>query len=116
METRENLTLAIHGLPGDVRHWLGVALTSGRHRIGAASYDSHLTVCPIVAAAKEAGVWNGGGVTPGNPNWGTADGPSPEVEEFAAWFDLCSADKGLAATIETVREALDPPLAASVAA
>lgn len=57
--------------------WLSVALVSRRHRIGAFSYANDLTVCPIVAAGREAGVWDGDRVAPGNPVWGTPDGPSP---------------------------------------
>jgi len=116
MHERENLLLAIHDLPRDIRSWLAVALISGRERIGAFSYANDLAVCPIVAAAKAAGIWNGDHVAAGNPIWGTPDGPSPEVEEFAAWFDLCCEENGLTATVEAVREALEIPVTFSVAA
>lgn len=115
MHERENLLLAIHHLPRDIRRWLAVALISSRQRIGAFSYANDLAVCPIVAAAKAAGVWNGDHVAPGNPVWGTPDGPSSEVEEFAAWFDLCCEDNGLTATVETVRGALEIPVTAMAA-
>jgi len=116
MDERENLLLAIEHLPEEIRVWLGVALATGRQRIGAFSYANDLAVCPIVAAAREAGVWNGDHIGPGNLAWGAPDGPSPEVEEFAAWFDLCCEDHGLIPTMETIREALGVSLIVSVAA
>ena len=116
MDEREDLLLAIQHLPGEIRAGLSIALATGRHRIGAFSYANDLTVCPIVAAAREAGVWNGDHIAPGNPAWGTPEGPSPEVEEFAAWFDLCCEADGIAATLERVRGALEFPLTASFAA
>lgn len=116
VDEHENLLLAIDHLPEEIRAWLGVALANGRHRIGAFSYANDLAVCPIAAAAREAGVWNGDHIAPGNAAWGTPDGPSPEVEEFAAWFDLCCEDHGLIPTVATVREALGVSLTASVAA
>src|SRR4051794_21968646 len=116
MDERENLVLAIEHLPEDIRAWLGVALASGRQKIAAFSYANELAVCPIVAAAREAGIWSGDHIALDNPAWGTPDGPSPQVEEFAAWFDLCCEDHGLTATLETVRGALGMPLTARVAA
>lgn len=116
MGERENLLLAIEHLPDEIRVRLSVALATGRQRIGAFSYANDLAVCPIVAAAREAGVWTGDHIAPRNPAWGTPDGPSPEVEEFAASFDLCWEDHGLIPTVETVREALGVSLTASVAA
>lgn len=116
MHERESLLLAIRQLPDDIRCWLAVALISGRERIGAFSYANDLTVCPIVAGAKAAGIWDGDHIAPGNPSWGTPDRPSPEVEEFAAWFDLCCEETGLTATVETVRGALEIPVTSSVAA
>ncbi|MDQ3690831.1 MAG: hypothetical protein M3406_12525 [Chloroflexota bacterium] len=116
MDEHGNLLLAIDHLPEDIPGWLRVALADGRYRIDAFSYANDLTVCPIVAAAHEAGVWDSDRIAPGNAAWGTPDGPSPEVEEFASWFDLCCEDNGVTATVETVREALGTPLTARVAA
>lgn len=116
MDEHGNLLRAIEHLPEDIRGWLRAALANGRYRIGAFSYANDLAVCPIVAAAREAGVWDSDHITPGNPDWGTPDGPSPEVEEFAAWFDLCCEDNGVTATVETIREALEISLTARVAA
>ena len=44
------------------------------------------------------------------------DGPSAEVEEFAAWFDLGCEANGLTATVLTVRDALDMPRTTRAAA
>ena len=116
MNERDSLLLAIDHLPEEIRVSLGVALATGRHRIGAFSYANDLAVCPIAAAAREAGVWSVNHITTGNAAWGTPYGQSPEVEEFAAWFDLCCEDQGLIPTVATVREALGVSPTASVAA
>jgi hypothetical protein len=116
MDERENLLMAILHLPDDIRTWLRVALASGHHRIGGFSYANDLTVCPIVAAAQQAGVWDGDHITPGNPAWGTPDGPSAVVEEFAAWFDVGCEANGLTATVLTVRDALGMPRTTRAAA
>ena len=116
MNERENLLLALDHLPEEIRVCLGVALSTDRPRIGAFSYANDLAACPIVAAAREAGVWNGDHIAAGNPAWGTPEGPSPEVEEFAAWFDLCCEEHGLIPTVEAVREALGVSLTDGMAA
>src|SRR4051794_20863537 len=74
MDERENLLLAIDHLPEEIRVWLGVALATGRQTVGALSYANDVAVCPIVAAALEAGVWNGDHIAAGNLVWGTPDG------------------------------------------
>lgn len=105
-------------LPRDVRRWMGRAIGSGWFRIAAGDYDGGpgASVCPFVAAAMMAGVWSDGGVLPGNPDWGVPDGPTPEIEDFAAYFDLCADMAGVAGAIATVAAALEPKARASVRA
>lgn len=78
----------------------------GDYNIGAGTWQSELAVCPLAAGALWAGVWEDGAITDGAPDWGTPDGPSAEVEEFAAWFDICADDDGLDVAVEVVRVAL----------
>ena len=63
-------------------------------------------VCPIVAAAKMAGVWGQHGLRADHPTWGRIEGPSPAVEEFAACFNLCAEEVGTSAALEVVIESL----------
>lgn len=102
MDEQENLRRAAEQLPREIRAWLRIALQSGRHQIGAFSYASELAVCPVVAAAQEAGVWDVDHVVAGRPAWGTPEGPSDEVEEFGAWFDLAAEAVGLEAALNVV--------------
>jgi hypothetical protein len=83
-----------------------IALDSGRFRIGAMSYETELAVCPIAAAAKTAGVWVEGSPRAGGPTWGTEGGPSHEVEDFVAWFDIVAEHTGLDVALADVRLAL----------
>lgn len=102
-----DLSLATRALPACVARPMRVALDTGGFRFGPKSYENDLTVCPITAAAKLAGVWSQGAIIDGHPDWGTPDGPSEAVEDFAAYFDLCCEGFGLDAALETAREALD---------
>lgn len=103
---RATLTLHI-----DVAWWLIHALDSDWFRIEPGAYEHggpEGGVCPIVAAATMAGIWRHGQLLPGNQAWGSSERPSSEVEDFAAYFDLCAEDSGTATAIDTVRRTLDP--------
>lgn len=106
MDEREELLLALYRLPADIRTWLRAAIGLRAHRIAPFSYANDLTVCPIVAAAQEAGIWMSEHVAPGHAAWGTPEGPSLEVEDFAAWFDLACERHGVASTIELLQRQL----------
>lgn len=101
----EQLRESVGNLPGDLRLWMGKALESQQFQIGAQAYDDGPggTLCPIAAAATLAGAWTGDGISPGRPHWGTVNGPSEPVEDFAAWFDLCSESEGLESAIELIK-------------
>ncbi|MBA2765239.1 MAG: hypothetical protein H0U42_11220 [Thermoleophilaceae bacterium] len=108
MDERIELGFAVGGLPRSVARWMDIALRSGWFNFGYGSYEGDRgTRCPIAAAASLAGVWNDGAISVGQGEWGSPDGPSPEVEEFAAWFDLCSAEDGLDTAIAVVKRTLD---------
>ena len=95
----------------DVSLWVIRAMDSDWFRIEPGAYDHRGpggAVCPIVAAATLAGSWNDGQLLQGNPMWGTPERPTNEVEDFAAYFDLCAEELGTAGAIECVRAALDP--------
>lgn len=108
MSFESELRAATEGLPPTIRVWLTRALRSGWYAIGPGAYDGGDggRVCPIVAAAKMAGVWGAEGLRPDNPLWGTVDHPSPAVEEFAAYFDLCAEQLGTPAALAVVTESL----------
>ena len=53
-----------------------------------------------------AGVWADGRPKPGHPEWGTEEEPSAEVEDFAAYVDLCAQDLGTEEALEMVQTAL----------
>jgi hypothetical protein len=89
---------AVRRLPSDVAMWMSRAFRSGWFRMAAGAYEGGgggESVCPITAAARMAGAWLDGGIADGHEAWGTPDGPSPEVEDFAAYFDLCAEEAGL---------------------
>jgi hypothetical protein len=111
------LRLSARRLPSDLRLWMRRALESGWFDIGPGDYDGGPggTVCPITAAAKLAGAWEDGAVAPGWDSWGTPDGPSERVEDFAAFFDLCTQDSGVEYAIGIVEEALPEPARALAA-
>jgi hypothetical protein len=103
------LRRAVLNLDPDVGRWMIRALNSDWFRIGPGAYEHGGpggAVCPIVAAATLAGIWNDGQLLPGNPVWGTPERPANEVEDFAAYFDLCAEYSSTAHAIETVRGAL----------
>jgi hypothetical protein len=100
------MACAVEGLPDEIRHHLANALADGRYRIGALVYQSELAVCPMVAAAMDAGIWTGDGIADGHPAWGDPDGPSDAVEEFAICFDMEVLEVGLDGAVQTVRTAL----------
>jgi len=106
VNSERHLIAAVRALPADIAAPLRVALEQGEFRIGAFSYETELAVCPIAAAAKVAGVWHGGCPQLSGPPWGTEDCPSPEVEEFAAWFDICAEERSLEQAIAIVWAAL----------
>jgi hypothetical protein len=110
MTFESELRTATEGLPSTIRVWLSRAVRSGWHQIGPGAYEdgSSNRVCPIVAAAKMASVWGERGLRAGHSTWGTPDGPSPAVEEFAASFDLCAEEIGTGAALEVVIESLEP--------
>ena len=102
------LRLSTRRLPGDLRLWMSRALDSGWFDIGPGDYDGGAdgTVCPIAAAAKLAGAWEDGAMAPGWDSWGTPDGPSELVEDFAAYFDLHAAEIGIEPALALVKQAL----------
>lgn len=96
-------------LPSDVAVWASRAIRSGWFSLAAGTYENGGpggSVCPIAAAATMAGAWSNGAITEGHEAWGTPEGPSLEVEDFAAYFDLCAADAGLDYAIRLVSETL----------
>ena len=100
------LRVATGRLPTDLRTWMRRALDSGWFDITSGSYDSRgVGRCPVGAAAALAGVWVNGGIT-GKPEWGAPEEPGPQVENFAAYFDLVSEDIGLDAAIAIVTQDL----------
>lgn len=106
----DELRQATLGLDTHVACWLVQALSSDWFHIEPGAYehdDPGGAVCPTVAAAKMAGIWRGGQILPGDPAWGTPEGPVAEVEDFAAYFDLCAEDLGTTQAIEVTCRALD---------
>ena len=86
-------------------------MRSGWFELGSGAYDGGGRRCPIAAGAHLAGVWEEDGVKSGNEEWGTPNGPSSAVEEFAAYFDICAETVGLEQALAVVRAALEVPLA-----
>lgn len=116
MDSLAQLSLAVYGLPTRIATSMHVALAHGSFPIAPRSYENDLTVCPIVAAAKVAGVWQDRAPTPAGWEWGTAEAAAPEVEEFAAWFDICCEDEGVEVALDRVRGELELRLRARAAA
>jgi hypothetical protein len=106
MNARGTLRIAVRNLPPVVQYWIGAALRSGRYRIGYLRYETDLTVCPVVAGAKMAGIWNAGGVLPGNEEWGTSEGPAKRVWEFVVAFDACADKHGTGEAVEVIIDAI----------
>lgn len=109
MTFEHELRGAVRLLPGDLALWMSRALRGGWFSLTASAYENGGpggAVCPIAAAAMLAGAWVDGGIGDGHEEWGTVEGPSPEVEDFAAYFDICTEEVGLDQTIAIVSEAL----------
>lgn len=105
----DELRLATLRLPLGPGGWIRWALESGRFKIEPGAYDGpDGAVCPVVAAATTAGVWHDGSLLPGHPEWGTPEQPSPEIVDFAAYFDLCAEGLGIEPTLAVVLDALRP--------
>ena len=102
------LARATHNLPPTPKIWISRALRSGWFNIEPGDYDGrpHLGVCPVVAGAILAGAWADGHPKPGYPDWGPEDGPRPEVEEFAAYFDLCADELGTDEALRIIQDEL----------
>ncbi|MGH8571440.1 MAG: hypothetical protein ACREX8_02540, partial [Gammaproteobacteria bacterium] len=89
---------AVRRLPPDVAVWTSRAIRSGWFSLAPGVYEDGGpggAVCPIAAGATMAGAWVNGGIAEGHEAWGTPQGPSPEVEDFAAYFDLCAEEAGI---------------------
>jgi hypothetical protein len=100
---RDELRGATLALSPTIRLWMGRALRSGWFHFCSGTYSAADFACPFAAAAQMAGVWVGDGIREGlESEWGPADEPSDEVEEFAAWFDLCTEECGIAVALELV--------------
>lgn len=100
---------AVRGLPPDIAVWMSRAVRGGWFSLTAGAYESGGpggSACPITAAAKMAGAWVDGAIAEGHEAWGTPEGPSGEVEDFAAYFDLCADEAGLDRAIGIVLETL----------
>jgi hypothetical protein len=105
----DELRRATLRLPSGVAGWVAKALRSGWFRIEPGAYedgDPEGPVCPIVAAATMAGAWLNGRLLPGNSEWGDSNGPTPAVEDFAAYFDLCAGELGTANALEIASQTL----------
>jgi len=104
----EELINATCRLPQVVRTWLARALSSDWLEMCSGHYESPAgSFCPIAAAARMAGVWRAQGISAGNAEWGDSGGPSPQVEEFVAYFDLTAEELGLDRALKIVRRAVD---------
>jgi len=97
---------ATAALPLPVASHMLEALDSGRHRIGAFTFESQLAVCPVAAAAIEAGLWADGQVELPTPHWGGPDSPSETIMDFAGSFDWCALEHNLPTAIDEVRSEL----------
>lgn len=86
----------MHNLPSGPKVWIDRALRSGWFKITSGTYDGGPEggVCPVAAGAILAGIWENGRPKLGHPEWGTEEEPSPEIEDFAAYFDLCASQIG----------------------
>lgn len=106
----DELQRATLDLPSGVGCWVSRALKSGWFRVEPGDYENGGpggAVCPIVAAATMAGLWSNGELLPGNPAWGSPSGPTAEIEDFAAYFDLCAEEFSTVIAIRIVNETLD---------
>lgn len=98
------LRAATRALPSDLRAWMRMAVLERAAALCFGEYeDSDGGVCPVVAAAKLAGAWEGGRIVDGFETWGGPDGPTERVEDFVAYFDLVSDGKGVEHALGVVR-------------
>jgi len=97
-----SLREATAALPLPVAGHMLAALDSGRHRIGAFTFESQLTVCPVAAAAIEAGIWADGHVELPTPHWGGPDSPSEAFMDFVGSFDWCALEHDLPTAVDEV--------------
>ncbi|MBK5233602.1 MAG: hypothetical protein JJE13_11560 [Thermoleophilia bacterium] len=95
-------------MPPGPKVWISRALRSGWFHIEPGHYDGRPRggVCPVTAGAILAGIWADGRLKPGFPEWGTEDEPNSEVEDFAAYFDLCSEELGTEQSLWLAQEEL----------
>jgi len=83
------------------------AVASGWFHIEPGVYESNTGVCPLVAAAKMAGVWRDGHAADGGPDWGSDTEPSVPCFVFAVSFDLYSEEAGIDRALEVVLQGLN---------
>src|SRR3954469_12919039 len=93
---------ATAALPARVARHMHAALDSGRHRIGAFTFESQLTVCPVAAGAMEAGLCATERIEVPYSDWGGADEPSERVMDFVGSFDWCVTEHDLPTAVEEV--------------
>ena len=108
----EGLREATGRLPRNIQAWVSAAIQSDFFDIRGGVYEDRPSgaVCPVAAGAMLAGVWGDGRPKVGNPEWGTPDEPSDEVEDFAAYFDLCADALGVEGALEIVLDSLESAL------
>ncbi|OAI38501.1 hypothetical protein AYO39_01025 [Actinobacteria bacterium SCGC AG-212-D09] len=115
MNESTELRGATEQLPSSVARWVRAALLSDRYTFGYRRFETDLYVCPIVAAAKHAGIWHNGGVLPGHPEWGSPDEPSPQIWVVVQAFDWYAESCGLQEALWVVLDALAEDELAAVA-
>jgi hypothetical protein len=82
------------------------ALRSGWFSLTARTYESGgpgALRLPDHGGREMAGAWADGAIAGGHEAWGTPEGPSPEVEDFAAYFDILADEAGLHRAVKIVR-------------
>ena len=113
-----HLRQAIQNLPPGVALWISRAIRSDWFQLAPGAYadEGSGAVCPIAAAALMAGVWGDSGLLPDRPEWGSVRGPSAQVEDFAAYFDLCAEELGTAQALPKAARSPSASLCGSSAA
>ena len=104
----ERLIQATQNMPPATKVWISRALRSGWFDIEPGDYDGRPRggVCPYTAGAILAGAWADGRPKPGYPDWGPENEPCSEVEDFAAYFDLCADELGTDRALQIIQEEL----------